>query len=57
VFGLPGAQGGGTFVWEPSEQGDWNPGHSLFTSMGNAFSATMDLSLYDAMRKAYASRL
>jgi arabinogalactan endo-1,4-beta-galactosidase len=57
VFGLPGTQGAGTFVWEPSEQGDWNTGHALFKANGNAFSATMDLSLYDAMKTAYASRL
>lgn len=57
VFGLAGKQGLGTFNWEPTEQGDWNTGHSLFTANGNTNTATADLSLYDAMVTAYASRL
>jgi arabinogalactan endo-1,4-beta-galactosidase len=42
VFALPGAQGAGTFNWEPTQQGDWNTGHALFTASGNNFSATAD---------------
>jgi arabinogalactan endo-1,4-beta-galactosidase len=57
VFGLAGKQGLGTFNWEPSEQGAWNTGHSLFTAAGNTNTATADLALYDAMKTAYASRL
>jgi hypothetical protein len=57
VFGLAGKQGLGTFNWEPTEQGDWNTGHSLFTASGNSNTATADLALYDAMKTAYASRL
>jgi hypothetical protein len=57
VFGLAGQQGAGTFNWEPTEQGDWNTGHSLFTVAGNTNTATADLALYDAMKTAYASRL
>jgi len=57
LFGLPGTQGGGTFNWEPTQPGDWNTGHTLFTAAGNNYTATADLSLYDAMKTAYASRL
>jgi arabinogalactan endo-1,4-beta-galactosidase len=57
VFGLGAEQGAGTFNWEPSQQGDWNTGHALFTAAGNTFTASADLSLYDAMKVAYASRL
>jgi arabinogalactan endo-1,4-beta-galactosidase len=57
VFGLAKQQGLGTFNWEPTEQGAWNTGHSLFTAAGNTNTATADLALYDAMKTAYASRL
>jgi arabinogalactan endo-1,4-beta-galactosidase len=57
VFGLAAEAGAGTFNWEPTEQGDWNTGHSLFTANGNANTATADLALYDAMKTAYQSRL
>jgi len=57
VFGLAAEAGAGTFNWEPTEQGDWNTGHSLFTASGNANTATADLALYDAMKTAYQSRL
>jgi arabinogalactan endo-1,4-beta-galactosidase len=57
VFGLANQQGLGTFNWEPTEQGAWNTGHSLFTAQGNTNTATADLALYDAMKTAYASRL
>jgi len=57
VFGLPGTQGGGTFNWEPTQAGDWNTGHTLFSATGNNYTASADLSLYDAMKTAYASRL
>ena len=59
VFGLANRQGLGGFDWEPTEQGDWNNGHELFVNAGNsnAYVATIDLSLFDAMTVAYASRL
>ena len=57
VFGLDGNRGAGTFNWEPSEAGDWNTGHTLFNASGNAYTATPDLALYDAMKTAYAARL
>jgi arabinogalactan endo-1,4-beta-galactosidase len=57
VFGLAAEAGAGTFNWEPTEQGDWNTGHSLFTASGNTNTATADLALYDAMKTAYQSRL
>ena len=57
LFALPGARGLGSFVWEPTRVGDWNKDHSLFTLEGNTFAATADLSLYDDMAVAYASRL
>ena len=57
LFALPGARGLGSFVWEPTRAGEWNKEHSLFTLEGNTFEATADLSLYDDMASAYASRL
>ncbi|HTA89094.1 MAG TPA: glycosyl hydrolase 53 family protein [Polyangiaceae bacterium] len=57
LFGLSNQQGLGTFNWEPTEQGAWNTGHSLFTAAGNTNTATADLALYDAMKTAYAGRL
>jgi arabinogalactan endo-1,4-beta-galactosidase len=57
VFGLAGKQGAGTFNWEPTQEGAWNTGHSLFTAAGATNTATPDLALYDAMKSAYASRL
>ena len=57
VYGLPGQQGLGTFNWEPTRQGAWNTGHALFTASGTQYTATADLSLYDAMKSAYADRL
>jgi len=57
VFGLAAEAGAGTFNWEPTEQGDWNTGHSLFTASGNTNTASADLALYDAMKTAYQSRL
>jgi arabinogalactan endo-1,4-beta-galactosidase len=57
VYGLPSRQGLGAFDWEPTHEGAWNTGHSLFSSAGTRYTATPDLSLYDAMRSAYAGRL
>jgi arabinogalactan endo-1,4-beta-galactosidase len=57
VFGLSGDQGLGTFNWEPTRQGAWNAGHALFSATDNQYTATADLSLYDSMTSAYASRL
>jgi arabinogalactan endo-1,4-beta-galactosidase len=57
VFGLAGGQGLGSFDWEPTHEGAWNTGHALFSVSGNTYAATADLSLYDAMKAAYAARL
>jgi arabinogalactan endo-1,4-beta-galactosidase len=57
VYGLPARQGLGAFDWEPTHEGAWNTGHSLFSAAGTRYTATADLSLYDAMRSAYAGRL
>ena len=57
VFGMAGNRGAGTFNWEPAQSGDWNTAHALFSVSGNAYTATADLALYDAMKTAYASRL
>lgn len=57
VFGLANNQGMGTFNWEPEKGGDWNTGHLLFYWDNDAFTAQSDLSLYDQMKTAYASRL
>jgi arabinogalactan endo-1,4-beta-galactosidase len=56
VYGLPGQQGMGSFNWEPTHEGVWNTGHSLFSAAANRYTATPDLTLYDAMRSAYAGR-
>jgi arabinogalactan endo-1,4-beta-galactosidase len=57
IYDLPNQQGLGTFNWEPTHSGDWNQGHVLFTTNGDAHIATPDLALYDAMKTAYADRL
>lgn len=57
VFALPNNQGIGTFNWEPSTQGDWNTGHELLRRSGSTYTAQPDLSKYDEMKTAYASRL
>jgi arabinogalactan endo-1,4-beta-galactosidase len=57
VYGLPARQGMGSFDWEPTHEGAWNTGHSLFSAAGTRYTSTTDLSLYDAMRTAYAARL
>ena len=57
MFNLAGGRGLGTFNWEPTHAGAWNTGHVLFNASGNRYTATADLSLYDAMKTAYASRL
>ena len=57
VYGLAGQQGIGAFTWEPTHEGNWNEGHALFAASGTKYTATADLSLYDAMKSAYASRL
>ncbi len=57
VYGLPARQGMGSFDWEPTHEGAWNAGHSLFSAAGPRYTSTSDLSLYDAMRTAYAPRL
>jgi hypothetical protein len=57
MFNLPNQAGIGTYNWEPTHNGAWNTGHVLFSASGNRYTATADLSLYDAMKTAYASRL
>lgn len=57
MFNLPNRRGLGTYNWEPTRAGAWNTGHVLFSRSGNNYTATADLSLYDAMKTAYASRL
>jgi arabinogalactan endo-1,4-beta-galactosidase len=57
IFDLPNGQGVGTFSWEPTHSGAWNSGHVLFEVAGDAYTATKDLALYDAMKTAYAERL
>ena len=57
VYALPGRQGLGTFNWEPTHEGAWNTGHSLFSAAANRYTSTADLTLYDAMRTAYGARL
>ena len=57
LFALPDQRGLGSFVWEPTRAGDWNTGHTLFELVGETFTATPELSLYDDMKVAYASRL
>jgi arabinogalactan endo-1,4-beta-galactosidase len=56
LFSLPEARGAGSFAWEPTREGDWNRGHTLFSSTWPKYTATAQLSLYDQMRKDYASR-
>jgi arabinogalactan endo-1,4-beta-galactosidase len=57
IFGLANKQGLGTFNWEPEKSGDWNTGHILFDWKNDTFTAQPDLTLYDQMKTAYASRL
>jgi arabinogalactan endo-1,4-beta-galactosidase len=57
MFNLPGQAGIGTYNWEPTHAGAWNQGAVLFNASGNRYTATAALSLYDAMKTAYASRL
>jgi hypothetical protein len=54
VFALPGRRGAGSFVWEPTREGDWNRGHVLFSTSGLEHTATADLKLYEQMRIDYA---
>jgi arabinogalactan endo-1,4-beta-galactosidase len=57
MFNLATGRGLGTFNWEPTHSGAWNTGHVLFSASGTRYTATADLSLYVAMKTAYASRL
>ncbi|HVU34127.1 MAG TPA: glycosyl hydrolase 53 family protein [Opitutaceae bacterium] len=56
IYGLPNQQGLGTFFWEATMGTKDNNG-PLATQSGNAYVAGTDLSLYDLMKAAYASRL
>jgi len=57
MFNLAGQAGIGTYNWEPTHAGAWNQGAVLFNASGNRYTATAALSLYDAMKTAYASHL
>jgi arabinogalactan endo-1,4-beta-galactosidase len=57
IYKLPNRQGLGTFNWEPTHSGAWNSGHMLFDAAGNTYTATLDLSIYDMIKAAYADRL
>ncbi len=67
VFGLPKAQGIGTFDWEPTTQGDWNAKqptdpptvstHALFQRSGNVYTTLPDLPIFDQIKIDYAARL
>ncbi len=48
VFNLPNQQGIGTFNWQPND---------LWTRSGSTYTAQTDMSIYDMMATAYASRL
>ena len=56
IYGLPNQQGLGTFFWEATMGTKDNNG-PLATQSGNTYVAGKDLSLYDLMKTAYASRL
>jgi arabinogalactan endo-1,4-beta-galactosidase len=57
VFNLPNQQGLGTFYWEPTVSGSWNPGVTLLSRSGSTYTVTSNMSVYDQMKTAYASRL
>jgi arabinogalactan endo-1,4-beta-galactosidase len=57
VYDLPNQQGLGTFYWEPTVSGDWNPGVTLFGRSGSTYTKKSDASVYDQMKTAYAARL
>jgi arabinogalactan endo-1,4-beta-galactosidase len=57
VFGLPNQQGLGTFFWEPTVAGSWNPGVTLLGRSGSAYTVTSNMAVFDPMKTAYASRL
>lgn len=57
IFGLPNQQGLGTFYWEPTMAGAWNPGVTLLTRSGSTYTPTSNMSVYEPMKTAYASRL
>jgi arabinogalactan endo-1,4-beta-galactosidase len=48
VFNLPNQQGIGTFNWQPND---------LWTRSGSTYTAQTNMSIYDMMATAYASRL
>jgi arabinogalactan endo-1,4-beta-galactosidase len=52
IFALPGHQGAGTFIWEPTHSGAWGPG--LFTVSGTKYSTVAaSIDQYDQMKTAY----
>lgn len=57
IYGLPNQQGLGTFYWEPTMAGAWNPGVTLLARSGSTYTPTSNMSVYDQMKTAYASRL
>jgi arabinogalactan endo-1,4-beta-galactosidase len=56
IYGLPNQQGLGTFFWEATMGTKDNNG-ALANQSGSTYTAGKDLSLYDLMKTAYASRL
>ena len=57
LFNLPNQQGLGTFYWEPTVAGSWNPGVTLLSRSGSTYTVTSSMAVYDQMKTAYASRL
>lgn len=57
IFNLPNQQGLGTFYWEPTVAGSWNPGVTLLTRSGSTYTVTSSMAVYDQMKTAYGSRL
>jgi arabinogalactan endo-1,4-beta-galactosidase len=57
IFNLPNQQGLGTFYWEPTVAGSWNPGVTLLSRSGSTYTATSSMAVYDQMKTAYANRL
>ena len=57
IFNLPNKSGLGTFFWEATmANSSWNDG-ALVNASGSTYTAAPQLSLYDAMKTDYASRL
>jgi arabinogalactan endo-1,4-beta-galactosidase len=57
IYNLPNQQGLGTFYWEPTVAGAWNPGVTLVSRSGSTYTANSNMSVYDQMKADYANRL